>query len=76
MAENETITNIEDPNKFYRNQKFYYLIIKVPFTLIPGIFGMIYERERSLKTVIILKLRNPLRFSLEHLFNHFTDLCC
>jgi len=42
MSENETIINDEDPNRFYRKQKFYYLIIKAPFTLIPGIFNMIY----------------------------------
>jgi len=42
MSENNTITNTEDSNKFYRKQKFYYLIIKAPFTLIPGIFLMVY----------------------------------
>ncbi|TFG20596.1 MAG: MFS transporter [Promethearchaeota archaeon] len=26
----------------YRLQKFYYLIIKIPFTLMPGVFSMIY----------------------------------
>lgn len=42
MSENNTITNTEDSNKLYRKQKFYYLIIKAPFTLIPGIFLMVY----------------------------------
>ena len=28
--------------KFYRKQKFYYLLIKIPFSLMPGVFGMIY----------------------------------
>ncbi len=26
----------------YRKQKFYYLIIKIPFSLIPGVFGLVY----------------------------------
>ncbi|TFF97259.1 MAG: hypothetical protein EU540_09040, partial [Promethearchaeota archaeon] len=32
----------ENTDNFYRNQKFYYLIIKIPNTLMPGIFAMIY----------------------------------
>jgi len=32
----------ENTDHFYRNQKFYYLIIKIPITLMPGIFVMIY----------------------------------
>ena len=42
MAENRTMINHDDHDKFYRKQKFYYLIIKAPFTLIPGTFLMVY----------------------------------
>ncbi|MHA1453957.1 MAG: MFS transporter, partial [Promethearchaeota archaeon] len=31
-----------ESEKFYRKQKFYYLLIKIPFSLMPGVFGMIY----------------------------------
>lgn len=42
MSENQMITNDEHSKRYYRIQKFYYLIIKVRFTLMPGIFGLIY----------------------------------
>ena len=32
----------EDRKRRYRIQQFYYLIIKVPFTLMPGIFSLVY----------------------------------
>ncbi len=31
-----------ESGKNYRMQKFYYLLIKIPFSLMPGVFGMIY----------------------------------
>lgn len=34
--------NEEDHKRNYRLQQFYYLIIKVPFSIIPGIFGLVY----------------------------------
>ncbi|MFX0000172.1 MAG: MFS transporter [Candidatus Hodarchaeota archaeon] len=42
MSENEPMTNHKDADTFYRNQKIYYLINKVPFTLMPGIFNIVY----------------------------------
>ncbi len=42
MLENGAITKDEDTNTFYRNQIFFYLIIKIPFTLMPGIFNIVY----------------------------------
>ena len=42
MSDNGTESNNKDSNRFYRNQKFYYVIIKIPFTLMPGIFNLVY----------------------------------
>lgn len=42
MSENKAITNDEDAKVSYRKQNFYYLIIKIPFTLMPGIFNIAY----------------------------------
>jgi len=42
MLENGAITKDENTNTFYRNQILFYLIIKIPFTLMPGIFNIVY----------------------------------
>ncbi len=42
MSDSEITKNKEETSAFYRKQKFYYLTHKIPFTLFPGIFGMVY----------------------------------
>ncbi len=42
MTINKKTSDQAAANKFYRNQKRYYLINKIPFTLMPGIFSLVY----------------------------------
>jgi GPH family glycoside/pentoside/hexuronide:cation symporter len=42
IAMNEIAKNNKDRNSLYRKQQFYYLIIKIPFAFMQGIFGIVY----------------------------------
>ncbi|MCP4763611.1 MAG: MFS transporter [archaeon] len=42
MSNNTKNETIEDKNSFYRKQQFYYVIHKIPFALLQGLFGMMY----------------------------------
>ena len=39
---NETAEKNKDKNSLYRKQQLFYLIIKIPFSFMQGVFGMVY----------------------------------